>query len=62
MRHQRIAHLIQRARHDLDEVARELHQDLPTGDQEDVDRDLEEVRARMDALELRVAAIEQACP
>lgn len=61
MSRQRIAHLLQRLRHDLDEVDRELHHELAIGDPDDVDRDLEEVRARMDALESRVAAIEQGC-
>ena len=61
MSHLRIAHLLQRLRHDLDEVDREIHRELATADRGDVDRELEEVRARMNALESRVDAIEQGC-
>lgn len=63
MRHTRLAEiLLGRARADLERVAHELQHGETEGipdEVADIDEDLIEVRARVDALEARVAAIEE---
>lgn len=59
MNRRAIMDLIGRARAELEQAARELEQWPDIADHKDAEEDLVEIRARVNALELRVAAIEE---
>ena len=63
-RKSRLTGWLMRARSDLDRAAEEIERlpDFDDGDGSEVSREVEEVRARVDALESRVSAIEGTRP
>lgn len=61
MKSYKLLRLINRAQHDLDEARKEVEigVDINTVEDKEVNDEINEVRLRLDALEIRVSAIEE---